>query len=123
MTKFLAFMLAFSLSLAAPAQQSTKPKVRAITAFVRLDRSTWQSQVAEALRTLREAKSQFESSGYQVQTIRITTAGMSSFTHSAMPSGKRSSANDADPAQSQEAIRTKRSLQAWGSHALRQAGM
>ena len=80
MPKFLALLLAFSLSLFAPAQQSQKPKVRAITAFVRLDRSTWQSQVAEALRTLREAKSQFESSGYQVQTIRITTQPLAQLT-------------------------------------------
>ena len=72
MIRIVALILAFSFSLAAPAQ-SEKPRVRAITAFVRLDRSTWQSQVAEALRTLREAKSQFEASGYQVQTIRITT--------------------------------------------------
>jgi len=77
-------LLAFLLPLAAPAgaqtapanaqqQPSAKPKVRAITAFVRLDRNTWQSQIAEALRTLRLAKSQFESSGYQVETLRITT--------------------------------------------------
>jgi uncharacterized protein (UPF0210 family) len=66
-----------SLTLASSAQTAASvpanPKVRAITAFVRLDRTHYQDQVAEALRVLREVKSQFEASGYQVQTIRITT--------------------------------------------------
>jgi uncharacterized protein (UPF0210 family) len=79
MTKFLALLLAFSLSLAAPAE-SGKPKVRAITAFVRLDRNTWQSQVADALRVLHQVKSEFESSGYEVQTIRITTQPVAELT-------------------------------------------
>ena len=51
----------------------TKPKVRAITAFVRLDRSTSAQQVSEALSVLRTAKSGFEKQGYQVETLRIVT--------------------------------------------------
>ena len=51
----------------------TKPKVRAITAFVRLDRSTSTQQVADALTVLRAAKSGFEQQGYQVETLRIVT--------------------------------------------------
>lgn len=51
----------------------TKPKVRAITAFVRLDRSTSAQQVSEALSVLRAAKSGFEKQGYQVETLRIVT--------------------------------------------------
>jgi uncharacterized protein len=51
----------------------TKPKVRAITAFVRLDRSTPTHQVSEALSVLRAAKSEFEQQGYQVETLRIVT--------------------------------------------------
>ena len=35
--------------------QSTKPKVRAITGFVRLDRAQYQQQIAETLVVLREA--------------------------------------------------------------------
>src|SRR5437660_9521586 len=60
------------LSLVATAQ-STKPKVRAITGFVRLDRSHYQQQVADTLVVLREAKKQFEAAGYEVETVRITT--------------------------------------------------
>lgn len=52
---------------------SSNPKVRAITAFVRLDRATYEKQIGDALSVLRKAKAEFESSGYEVQTIRITT--------------------------------------------------
>src|SRR2546430_15433494 len=61
-----------------PAQQKTapaqeKPKIRAITAFINLDRTQYQQQVADALKMLRRAQTVFESRGYQVQTIRIAT--------------------------------------------------
>jgi uncharacterized protein len=51
----------------------SKPKVRAITAFVRLDHAQYQQQVADTLVVLREAKKQFEAAGYEVETVRITT--------------------------------------------------
>jgi uncharacterized protein (UPF0210 family) len=49
------------------------PKVRAITAFVRLDRNTWEKQIGEALVVLRKVQSGFEASGYDVETLRIVT--------------------------------------------------
>lgn len=59
------------------AQQSpppyTKPRVRAITSFVRLDRATYAQQIAEALAVIREAKSEFEKQGYEVETLRVVT--------------------------------------------------
>jgi uncharacterized protein (UPF0210 family) len=55
------------------AQSYTKPKVRAITAFVRLDRSTYSMQIAKALTVLRSAQQAFEQQGYDVQTLRIVT--------------------------------------------------
>ena len=73
----LAILIAVSLRLAAQtdhtAAASSNPNVRAITGFVRLDRATWQQQVADALVVLRKVKSEFESSGYQVETLRLTT--------------------------------------------------
>lgn len=57
----------------AAAASSSKSKVRAITAFVRLDRENYRKQVADALTVLRKLKSSFESAGYQVETIRMTT--------------------------------------------------
>src|SRR3954453_5846625 len=66
------FVTVLLLGLAATAQ-STKPKVRAITGFVRLERSNYQQQIADTLVVLREAKKQFEAAGYEVETVRITT--------------------------------------------------
>ncbi|HVW68803.1 MAG TPA: DUF711 family protein [Steroidobacteraceae bacterium] len=51
----------------------TKPKVRAITAFVRLDRASYVQQVRDALTVIRGAKSEFEKQGYQTETLRIVT--------------------------------------------------
>lgn len=52
---------------------SANPKVRAITGFVRLDQATWEKQIADTLDVLRKVKSGFESAGYQVESLRITT--------------------------------------------------
>ena len=78
---FLAVALLVSFPLAAqnasnPASKpasAVKPKVRAITGFVRLDRSTWEKQIAEALVVLRKAQKEFELDGYQVESVRIVT--------------------------------------------------
>ena len=51
----------------------SKPKVRAITGFVRLDRAHYVEQVAAALSVLRAASDEFKSQGYEVETVRIVT--------------------------------------------------
>src|SRR6266852_2054366 len=56
------------------------PKIRAITAFINLDRAQYQQQVAEALKMLRRAQTIFESRGYTVQTIRIATQPFPEYT-------------------------------------------
>jgi uncharacterized protein (UPF0210 family) len=71
---FVGVMLAF----AAPrfvqgAENSARPKVRAITAFIRLDRSRYESQIQDTLKMLHAAKSAMEQGGYEVESIRITT--------------------------------------------------
>jgi uncharacterized protein len=68
-----ALLLSFAAALTAQAQNYTKPKVRTITAFVRLDRDTYTRQIAEALAVLRTTKDEFAKQGYEVQTIRIVT--------------------------------------------------
>ena len=72
---FLVFaLLTFAGSSAAfTGKQYRKPKIRAITAFVRIDHSRSLQPVQEALPFLRQAKATFEKSGYEVQTLRITT--------------------------------------------------
>jgi uncharacterized protein (UPF0210 family) len=73
----LAVVLAVSVPLAGQAgsatPQSSNPKVRAITAFVRLDRENYQKQIDDTLAVLGKAKAAFVSSGYEVETVRITT--------------------------------------------------
>jgi len=55
------------------AQTYTKPNVRAITAFVRLDPATLERQIADALTVLRAAEGDFAQRGYKTETIRIVT--------------------------------------------------
>lgn len=57
-----------------------KPKVRAITAFVRLDRARYQAQIKDTLVFLRQAKADFEKAGYEVETIRISTQPFPEYT-------------------------------------------
>jgi uncharacterized protein len=76
-------VLAAIFAVAFPARAAdvpSKPKVRAITAFVRLDRAHYQEQIQEALKFLRQAKSAFEKSGYEVMTVRITTQPFPEYT-------------------------------------------
>jgi len=72
-----AILMVASIQLAAqsspPPTAPSNPKVRAITGFVRLDRETYQKQIADALVVLRRVKAEFESSGYEVETLRLTT--------------------------------------------------
>lgn len=53
--------------------QSPKPKVRAITAFIRVEPARYQPQVADTLKMLRAAKAEYERAGYEVESVRITT--------------------------------------------------
>jgi len=57
-----------------------KPRVRAITAFVSIDRATYVKQIQDTLVMRRKAKSAFERGGYEVQTIRITTQPFPQYT-------------------------------------------
>ncbi|MDP9263582.1 MAG: DUF711 family protein [Acidobacteriota bacterium] len=71
------------LALAAVSPQAfaaEKPKVRAVTAFLRLDRAHYQTQIHDTLDFLRQAKAEFEKAGYEVQTIRISTQPFPEYT-------------------------------------------
>jgi len=50
-----------------------KPKIRTITAFVRIEPAQFRQQIGQAVTMLRQAKAAFAKGGYEVQTIRITT--------------------------------------------------
>src|ERR1051326_1332699 len=72
---------------AAPSQarSQTQPKIRAITAFVRFNRATYQAQVAEALKMLHAAEESFTKAGYEVETLRITTQPFPDYTKGLTP--------------------------------------
>ena len=71
----LAVLLVASMPLASQTsspQATANPRVRAITGFVRLDTANYQTQIADALVVLRKAKAEFESRGYEVESLRLT---------------------------------------------------
>jgi hypothetical protein len=63
-----------------PAWAQGKPKVRTITAFIRLDTKQYKQQIADTLIMLRNAKARIGLAGYEVQTVRITTQPFPEFT-------------------------------------------
>jgi uncharacterized protein (UPF0210 family) len=77
--RVLACVLAFSVAPCVLGQAQRKAagqspiKIRAITAFVNLDRTQYQIQITEALKMLKRARTIFESRGFPVETIRIAT--------------------------------------------------
>ncbi len=59
---------------------SPRPRVRTVTAFVRLS-DPFEPQIDEALKVLRQAKADFEQRGYEVQTVRIVTQPLAELVH------------------------------------------
>src|SRR5215831_4345295 len=68
-----AILLCTFAALGHAASEEVKPKVRAVTAFVRLDRSNYEKQIDEAMGILHAAKADFEKHGYETQTVRVVT--------------------------------------------------
>lgn len=60
--------------------QPAKTKIRAITAFVRIDHGSYQMQMDEAVKFLQVAKTTFESRDFTVQTLRIATQPFPEYT-------------------------------------------
>jgi hypothetical protein len=58
----------FFLSSLRASDGPRKPKVRALTAFLRIDRDHYAQRIQEELVVLRQAKAAFEQGGYEVQT-------------------------------------------------------
>ena len=74
------FLLTLPLTTQAAHPIPNKPKIRAITAFIRLDPATYATQIQDTLKFLRSAKSALEKSGYEVEGVRITTQPFPEFT-------------------------------------------
>ncbi|HMD32674.1 MAG TPA: DUF711 family protein, partial [Candidatus Acidoferrales bacterium] len=50
-----------------------KPKVRGITAFIRIDRERWEPQLADTIEKLNASRGIIQSRGYTVESVRICT--------------------------------------------------
>jgi len=70
----------FFAASVAPSSAAEKPKVRTITAFIRLDTTQYKQQVADTVKVLRNAKARFDLAGYTVETIRISTQPFPEYT-------------------------------------------
>ena len=83
--RVIAWVLAFSAAPCVLGQAQRKAagqsaiKIRAITAFVNLDRAQYQIQITDALKMLKRARTIFESRGFPVETIRIATQPFSEY--------------------------------------------
>ncbi|MGH9709502.1 MAG: DUF711 family protein, partial [Candidatus Acidiferrales bacterium] len=70
----------FSCPARAAAPDDNRPKVRAVTAFIALDRAHYQTQIADTLASLKKIKTAYEKAGFEVQTLRITTQPFPEYT-------------------------------------------
>ncbi len=74
---FAAFFFAVAVS-SVSAQE--KPKIRTITAFIRLDANQYSQQIADTLVMLRNAQARYQLAGYDVESIRISTQPFPEYT-------------------------------------------
>jgi uncharacterized protein (UPF0210 family) len=73
----------FALGLLSPPRalaESPRPKVRAITAFVTIDRDRYEAQIAAAVEFLKVARESFRQGGFEVETIRVATQSFPKYT-------------------------------------------
>jgi uncharacterized protein len=71
--------LALALAVRRPPAAPARPKVRAITAFIRIDARNYEQQVGEAARFLAGARIAYQAAGFEVQTIRIVTQPLAEY--------------------------------------------
>ncbi|MFZ0332893.1 MAG: DUF711 family protein [Candidatus Acidiferrales bacterium] len=64
----------------ASSPEKNRPKVRTVTAFIELDPSRYESQIAATLAALEKIKSVYESADFTVETVRITTQPFPEYT-------------------------------------------
>ena len=64
----------FVLLLAsAAASADSRPKVRAVTAFVDIDAKGYSAQIGDTMRFLNSARDAYKRAGFEVETVRIVT--------------------------------------------------
>ncbi|HEV3040655.1 MAG TPA: DUF711 family protein [Candidatus Angelobacter sp.] len=81
----LIFTFLLEFCCAQPTNSASLPKIRTVTAFIRLDRASYRTQVEKALVFLRVAKAELTKAGYEVETIRITSQPFPEYTKGLTP--------------------------------------
>jgi len=73
---------ALSIVLLAAVAHATdsRPKVRAVTAFVRIDANGYASQLDDAMRFLNKARDEYRKAGFDVEGVRIVTQPFTVYT-------------------------------------------
>jgi hypothetical protein len=66
--------------LALSASAATRPKVRAITAFIDVDARGYTHQIEDAVKFLNSAREAYRAAGWEVETIRIATQPFPQYT-------------------------------------------
>src|SRR5512143_2331067 len=69
MRKFVVMLAA----LAACGFGQSRPKVRAVTAFIRIDPARYEAQYAETMTFLKSAADAYRGAGFEVEGVRIAT--------------------------------------------------
>ena len=69
-----------ALALASLAFAQARPKVRAITAFVRIDAAHYEAQVGEAVEFLNAAREEYKAAGFEVEGIRVVAQPLAGYT-------------------------------------------
>lgn len=69
-----------ALAVATLAAAQARPKVRAITAFIRIDAAHYSAQVGEAVKFLNAARAEYKAAGFEVETIRVVTQPLGDYT-------------------------------------------
>jgi hypothetical protein len=72
-------VLILALTVASLAFAEARPKVRAITAFIRIDAAHYETQVAEAVKFLNAAREEYKAAGFEVETIRVVTQPLADY--------------------------------------------
>src|SRR6202162_5817265 len=99
------FLAAFLVAtVVTPASAHEKPKIRTITAFIRLDPGQYKQQFTDTLTMLRNAKARYGLAGYEVQTIRITTQPFPEYTHGMSKEAALALFHDLDLLAKQESV-------------------
>ena len=100
-TFFAAFVFVAAIT---SAYGQEKPKIRTITAFIRMDPAQYKQQITDTLTMLRNAQARYQLAGYEVQSIRITTQPFPEYTRGMSKQAALAFFHDLDGLAKQEGI-------------------